>query len=389
MSVPDWDDAIHSEVIDELREAIEAAKAAPTYQRDVWCPAHEDYGGSRSLSVGKGKDGRVLLDCKSGCTRTDKGLRDVLASAGYTMSDLFSTIPDALPLPNVAVKEYSPSAPLPSAEQLQAWHRALLDDAVNLRFLQKKRGLSLDTIESAWLGYDRRRRAFVIPVFDYLQEELVFGRREVTAELGELVNIRFYDPRPPPGKPKMRGLRGRGTQLFMFDDEVRKRKEVLLCEGELDALKARQEGFPAISTTGGARTWKWSERFAGMVVNIAYDCDEKGREGAKRIATGLLDVGTVKGVRVVDLDLPQVEDTTDWFVRHGRTAGALRKRIEAAPLQKPSRPQRLVDGATFVFSLPERTPVVGARMSESFGPKTKASCSPVRRVSVRRPLLSS
>ncbi|WP_206442950.1 hypothetical protein [Candidatus Protofrankia californiensis] len=51
-------------------------------QQDVKCPAHDD--GTASLSVGTGKDGRVLLVCQAGCS-TD----DVLTAVGLDVVDLF------------------------------------------------------------------------------------------------------------------------------------------------------------------------------------------------------------------------------------------------------------------------------------------------------------
>ncbi|CAI7979448.1 4Fe-4S ferredoxin-type domain-containing protein [Frankia sp. Hr75.2] len=51
-------------------------------QQDVRCPAHED--GSPSLSVGAGRDGRVLLTCQAGCDRAA-----VLDVVGLVDADLF------------------------------------------------------------------------------------------------------------------------------------------------------------------------------------------------------------------------------------------------------------------------------------------------------------
>ena len=46
------------------------------------CPAHDDC--RPSLSIGPGRDGRVLIKCFAGC-RTE----DVLDAAGLTWADLF------------------------------------------------------------------------------------------------------------------------------------------------------------------------------------------------------------------------------------------------------------------------------------------------------------
>ena len=65
----------------DLREAIGAVRH-DRRNRDVRCPAHDDQ--RSSLSVGPGKDGRVLLHCHAGCT-----LEAIVAAAGLTLADLF------------------------------------------------------------------------------------------------------------------------------------------------------------------------------------------------------------------------------------------------------------------------------------------------------------
>jgi DNA primase len=53
---------------------------------------------------------------------------------------------------------------------------------------------------------------------------------------------------------------------------------VILTEGEAQAAELALLGFPGISTTGGAMTWKsdWTEKFKDRDIYIAYDNDEAG-----------------------------------------------------------------------------------------------------------------
>ncbi len=46
------------------------------------CPAHDD--NRNSLSIGQGKDGRVLLHCHAGCD-----VRAIVEAMGLRMADLF------------------------------------------------------------------------------------------------------------------------------------------------------------------------------------------------------------------------------------------------------------------------------------------------------------
>jgi DNA primase len=63
---------------------------------------------------------------------------------------------------------------------------------------------------------------------------------------------------------------------------------VVLTEGELDALVLQTLGFHAMSSTGGAGTWRqeWSELLQeNHRVIIAYDADEAGVRGALKVAS--------------------------------------------------------------------------------------------------------
>jgi putative DNA primase/helicase len=46
------------------------------------CPSHDDH--RNSLSIGKGRDGRVLLYCHAGCD-----IGDILEALGLEMKDLY------------------------------------------------------------------------------------------------------------------------------------------------------------------------------------------------------------------------------------------------------------------------------------------------------------
>lgn len=64
---------------------------------------------------------------------------------------------------------------------------------------------------------------------------------------------------------------------------------VIITEGELDALAMRTLGYLAVSSTGGAGTWKheWRHLFADLTPVILYDADRAGIEGALRVASML------------------------------------------------------------------------------------------------------
>ena len=61
---------------------LEAARPAGDGKWIARCPAHEDR--DPSLSIGIGRDGRVLVHCHAGCAPLD-----ILAAVGLEMADLF------------------------------------------------------------------------------------------------------------------------------------------------------------------------------------------------------------------------------------------------------------------------------------------------------------
>ena len=88
--------------VDLVMARLESAGMKPRKSGRGWmarCPAHEDK--SASLSVGEGRDGRVLLRCFAGCE-----VADVAAALGLEMIDLFPPRPrDASPEGQAARRE--------------------------------------------------------------------------------------------------------------------------------------------------------------------------------------------------------------------------------------------------------------------------------------------
>lgn len=92
-----------------------------------------------------------------------------------------------------------------------------------------------------------------------------------------------------------------GIGPLLFNSSILKlSKTVFIAEGPTDCIRLMQEGFPAISHTGGATGWKqeWNKYFLNQE-RIFYfsDNDEAGVEGAKKVAQNL---GEYK-VRIVNL----------------------------------------------------------------------------------------
>lgn len=200
--------------------------------------------------------------------------------------------------------------PIPE-DQIAGYTTALSDDGI--QYLREMRGLSREVIVRYGIGWCEKKERFTIPI----------------SRNGEYVNVRLYHPNK---NPKVLPISsGRSTQLYP-EDQL-KNDELWLCEGELDALCGISNGLPAVSVTGGARSWK--DEFTTLLrdkkVNIVYDCDEAGSKGADKIAGTLHKAAHVK---VISLGLRNKEDLTDWFVTYGRTRQELEKLAERTPVFK-------------------------------------------------------
>lgn len=231
--------------------------------------------------------------------------------------------------------------PLPSVGVVVGCHDGLLSNSDRLTYLTDERGLTADTIERFKIGWHPDKEAYTIPMYD---------------EHGELVNMKYYRP---DGDPKMWGVTGHNeARLYPLPEFAGdERDEVVFCEGELDALVARQEGLNAVTVTGGARTaWQdeWSHHFKDKRVFLVTDSDNPGRLLAQKVRQAL------KGVarQVVFVPLPYEvkkkhgEDLSDYFVRDWHSADDLRELMteaaENAPEERRQARPRLVDGWTFI-----------------------------------------
>jgi DNA primase len=98
-----------------------------------------------------------------------------------------------------------------------------------------------------------------------------------------LFNKYRRDPAVSDG-PKYKYQFGSKNTLFNFNPDW---DEVIICEGELDAMFLDQMDFNACTGTGGAGSFpeSWQSIFKGKEVFVCMDNDEAGTKGAVRIAT--------------------------------------------------------------------------------------------------------
>lgn len=149
-----------------------------------------------------------------------------------------------------------PAPELPPTSTFDGWAARLLSSPEPLRYLTDDRGISLDVIEAARVGWDGNRLRFP----SYLD--------------GEVVAAKWRRPRPG---AQMRSLPGKGRPWPLYPAWLLPANgTVLLVAGELDALAGLSAGLAAVSLPLGAGTWRtaWTDALQGRRVVGCFDNNE-------------------------------------------------------------------------------------------------------------------
>jgi len=193
-------------------------------------------------------------------------------------------------------------------DEVEFRQKRLLDKyPKELEFLKFMRGLDEATIKQFRLGYKPAEDRISIPIFD---------------EHGRCVNIRGYSRHDPLNKINSYGAGYGKGRLFPIENLFSEEKDILLCEGEFDAILANQMGYNAVTATIGAGNWKgrWNNLFSRKNVYICYDNDEAGKLGAEKVGKQL--IKKARKVKIIDLGQKMDingGDITDFFVELGKT----------------------------------------------------------------------
>ena len=160
------------------------------------------------------------------------------------------------------------------------WHGMLLNSKMD--YFQK-RGFTENTINTQMLGYDGER--MVIPVWE--------GQPQYSECLG--VRLRKLNGEGP----KYRGLKNHNTPTVYNRYYCVGKKTILGFAGELDSLRAVQDGFPAFSLVNGMNSFNqfpgdWPELWFSGVENLIVIFDRKEEHVASKVARSW---NKIKGAR--------------------------------------------------------------------------------------------
>lgn len=239
-----------------------------------------------------------------------------------------------VPLKNVSPLYLPPPKPqLKLNPSLVSVYHKQIPERITDYLTGSERGLTQETIKQFQLGWDGN--SITIPIFD---------------QQGKLINIKHRrDPEKSEGG-KLWSEPGSSAALFNESILSQPIDFVIIAEGEFDAMIASQHGFPAVSSTGGANTFKpeWLELFKNISqVYVCYDTDEAGVAGAARVAS--LFGGKAKIVHLPSIEGEKV-DLTDYFTKLEKTAEDLKLLLKTAstPNVKKELPhqQKIIQGFT-------------------------------------------
>ncbi len=191
--------------------------------------------------------------------------------------------------------------------QVRLIHNQLLTNEIVLKGFQDKYGLTRETIEKYLIGYQNEH--YVIPL------EIEPGKWTFKEHKGNQL---------------------KGGKVLLYPSNVIKEylPFIIIAEGEFKALLLNQLGFPAVSGTGGANTWKreWNSLFTNLNLILAYDNDEPGRQGSLKVAEFLK--GTARSVKQIlwpsFMDSKDKKDVTDFFVTLGKKEEDFKRLLDNA-----------------------------------------------------------
>ena len=137
---------------------------------------------------------------------------------------------------------------------------------------QFKRGMTKEIIKKFSVGYDIKTDSITFPVWDEVGNLLGITKRSVKGK-------QFYIPSNM-NKPVY-------LLNFVKQENI---TEVIVCEGQIDALVAWSRGIPAVALFGAGTTDKQIELLDKSGIRhfiLMYDNDLAGQHGAMRLKQGL------------------------------------------------------------------------------------------------------
>jgi len=149
------------------------------------------------------------------------------------------------------------------------------------------------------------------------------------------------DPADGSDSPKMLTTPGAKAELYGWEHVLARTEEIIICEGEFDRLVLEAQGFEAVTSTGGAASFRpeWAEALCQIPqVYVCFDHDAAGQAGAERVARMIPHARVVRWPE----EIGDGGDVTDFFVRLRRSREEFLRLLEASqPLRREEQPETI------------------------------------------------
>lgn len=308
--------AVNKRQLRVLSPYLEGDRPNDVGEWGMHCPFHDDKNRSASINVRSGK--WYCNVCKIG-GNVNELVREVEARAdAEEQADKHEKAGPRLIAGFVDDEGRPTEPPAVSEGEVSRYHSNLLKDKRIRKTFQARRGLKTDTLKKFQIGWDPAQDAYTIPVRD----------RE-----GRLVNLRRYQLDPADDRRKIWGVTGHNNPVIYPISELDGADEVVVCEGEWDALLGIQTtGIAHVTRTGAADVWRkaWNVHFDDKVVYVCHDRDEKGQKADQDVMYELRD--HAREVHKIELpyevDPKHGKDLTDYFHEDDYSADDYRKLME-------------------------------------------------------------
>lgn len=191
-----------------------------------------------------------------------------------------------------------------SETEIDRYNKALPNE---IKKYLNDRGITNDIIEKNKLGWGNfyGKHWITIPIRDELENCHYFKLRE--------------NPLVKNNGPKYI-FSHKGSEIILYGlNSIKNCDHIVICEGEFDQMILEAKGISAISSTGGAGTFKteWGNVFSKYEnIYLCFDNDDPGNKGMEKISQQLL---KLKGPKISKIMLPKElgdgGDITDYFLK--------------------------------------------------------------------------
>ena len=294
------------------------------------CPFHKD--GTPSFTVFF-KQSSWEFYC-FGCEAKGDIFEWVMRRKGIAFPEALKLVANAanITLPDAGQRLYQPpNAPKekPRGPFNPDDYRALVPGGKAYQYLTEKRLLPIELLNDYSVGETADGEAYSF-AYKWRPHYWPASRERALFEFCKVVGV----DRPDGKKIERRDPTGGKNILFGMEssrvkEQHAKGGELVICEGEIDAISWAKYGFAAVSVPGGAKylgwidyCWEWLERFSK--IHISFDEDAAGRAKVVAIVTRL-------GIARTDIiRLPKREGTEGTDKRHKDINECLQAGIGAA-----------------------------------------------------------